>query len=218
MAEVTLKPSELIDAWIQQEQGAFEGFQGFIPIRTTESLTRTIGEYLKRRLERGEPSEIITPFGKFSAVMKTVGEGTNIAPVYEKTEGFDRLLNRDETETDDVDDDITYDKEFIELCQSYLAWGQYDFDEKNDVPAKEKGSRLDKETIEYFMESFAELLAAQARDHQRDGKMFTIEVTKPWDFGMFHFDYEGDNIEPRFNAGKGFKQTLKNDAALEAAA
>ncbi|MCM1531878.1 MAG: hypothetical protein NC114_06360 [Ruminococcus flavefaciens] len=206
--------SNFVSAWVAQEKPAFQGFNEFISTRMTESVTRTICETLKRQMLSNHKAELEMPWGVFSAEVKTVGEGTNITPTFEPSKRFLEMLNADDNKRT-ADFQENFDDEFVKLFRDYLAWGVYDPDEKN-APAKEKGARIDPEEVEYFLDSFMRLMVSLARDHQRDGKEYYLDINAEFDHGRYTFEYVGDDIKVKFTPSKAFKQYLKNDAVSEA--
>lgn len=207
------KATKWVEGWSNQEENSFTGFTNFISNRMTGSINVSVVEHLKRCLAAGKPARIELPFGVFEAKVKAVGEGTNVSVSYEPSKLFIDMLNTDEDYSQ-----ISIDKDYSKLVQEWLAYGYFDADDRPDLPAREKGTRIDLEEVDYFIHSMGRLMATMAKDHQRDGKEFTLPFTEEFDFGEYTFTYEGDEIRPSFTASKAFKQELKNDSVLEVGA
>lgn len=205
-----------VQSWVAQEKPAFHGFNEFISARMTEAIVRGLAEKMKRDLFSEQKSEVVLPWGTFRAEVKTVGEGTNITPTYEPSKRFLEMLNADDSNKRTADYQDVFDDEYTKLFRDWLAWGEFDPDEKN-APTKEKGARIDPDEVEYFLDSFMRLMVSLARDHHRDGKEYDLDINGEFDHGRYTFEYVGDDTKVKFIPSKAFKQYLKNDAVSEAA-
>ena len=208
--------ANFVEAWVAQEKPAFQGFNEFISTRMTETVTRTITEWMRRRLLSNNKVELEMPWGTFRAEVKAVGEGTNITPTFEPSKRFLEMLNADDNKRT-ADYQENFDEDYVKMFRDYLAWGVYDPDEKN-APAKEKGARVEPEEVEYFLDSFMRLMVSLARDHFRDGKEYDLAINAEFDHGQYTFEYVGDETKVKFTPSKAFKQALKNDAVASDAA
>ena len=204
-----------INSWMTQEKASFENFNEFIAIRLQDGIFRSLAEKMKLDLAKKGSTSVTLPWGTFSAEVKVAGEGGNITPSFEPSKAFMRML------TDDSDSAIsrnqdTFDPDYVKLLKDYVAYGTFDPD--SGAPAREKGIRMSDDEVDYFLNSYCHMLVQIARDKQRDGKTFRLNIEEGFNHGVFEFEYvDDDNIKVKFVADKAFKMYLKDDEAASKA-
>ena len=206
-----------IRAWVDQEKNAFENFTAILAARFEEGWTRALARAMKMQLVSKGHAEIKLPWGTYFAEAVTKGEAGNIAPKWEPSKGFLKILN------DDMDQSARsacltqdeFDKDFMKGFKDFVAYGFFDpEDPKNkDRLEKNKGVRLTDDEADYFLNEYALMLCNLAKDKQRDGKIFRVEINNSFPHGCFDFEYDDDEIKVRWTADKTFKQILKDDEA-----
>lgn len=202
--------SMTIETWMTLEKPAFDQFPDYVALRLEDGILRSLAECMRRQIQRDGKASVTLPWGTFTAEPITVGEGTNITPAFTPSKAFMKMLNDDEGR--DMRQE-TFDPEFEKLFKDYVAWGYFDPDTTNDdnTPARDKGMRLHPEEVEYFLNNYMQVLVNIARDKQRDGKTYRLEINEIFPHGAYDFTYEDDKIEVKFIANKVFKQYLKDD-------
>ena len=216
MSEQTIK------AWFNQEKNAFEDFGAVLAARFEESWARALVEKLRLMLRAKGSAEVTLPWGTYYAETISKGEAGNIAPKWEPSKGFLKILNddiQDPSERSAVVNQDEFDPEYLKLFKDFVAYGFfYPEDPANkDKIDKNKGVRLTDDEAEYFLNEYALVLCNLAKDKQRDGKIFRLEINNGFPHGCFDFEYDDDEIKVRWTADKTFKQILKDDAAAATA-
>lgn len=210
MSEMTLK------AWVAQEHSAFENFNAVLASRFEEAWARALTMKMRNDLATKDHSEVVLPWGTYSAEAKAKGETGNINISWVPSKGFLKLLNgnNDAPRAESIIQD-EFDPEFTELFRDFVAYGFFypNSPENKDRVPKNKGVRLKDDEIEYFLNGYANVLATLAKDKQREGKIFRLEINNGFPHGFFTFEYDDNEITPKFVADKVFKQILKNDEA-----
>lgn len=202
--------SILTEGWVAQEKSSFKGFCKFVATRMTGDMGISIAETLRRQLLSESTAKVEVPWGTFKAEVKTIGESTNITPTFEPSKRFKEMLNSTQPGQRTADYQTQFDPNLIKIFQDYLAWGTVD-PEKEGGPTKEKGAHVSDDDAAYFYDSFMRIMTSLAKDHQRDGKEFHLQVNDEFDHGEYVFEYHDDNIDVKFVPSKNFKQYLKND-------
>jgi len=216
MSDLTIK------AWVVQEHNAFENFTAVLAARFEEAWTRALAKAMELQLRAKGRAEIALPWGTYYAEIITKGEGGNITPKWEPSKGFLKILNddiQDQAERSACVNQEEFDPTFMKLFKDFVAYGFfYPEDPKNkDKIDKNKGVRLNDEEADYFLNEYALVLCNLAKDKQRDGKIFRLEINNSFPHGCFDFEYDDDEIKVRWTADKTFKQILKDDAAASKA-
>lgn len=205
--------SATINAWMEMEGPNYENFGEFIANMMEEAFLTAIPEFLKRKLMKDEDASLTLPWGTYSAKMKTKGEPGSITPTWEPTSGFLDLMNsQGDEKADQYQDD--FDPDYMKLVVDWMGHGVFDVDEHPEQAAKQKGIQMEDAEIEYMLNSYARMLARVAKEHQRDGKEYRLDVVSTAKHGTFVFEYSNDEIKVTFIAHKSFKQDLKNDDAV----
>lgn len=215
MSEIT------IQTWVNQEHNAFENFTAVIASRMEEAIFKALTKKMKLDLASKDSTEVTLPWGTYSASLKTKGEGGNINIAWEPSKGFVKILNGDMdnvSRTECITQD-EFDPEFVELFRDWVAYGFFypNAPENKDRVSKNKGVRLSDDEINYFLNGYALVLATIAKDKQRDGKVFRLEINNGFPHGAFNFEYDDGEIKVTFVADKVFKQLLKDDEAAATA-
>jgi len=198
-----------IATWMALEKPSFENFNEFIAIRLEDGITRSIAEKMKNDIASKGESTLTLPWGTYHAEVKAAGEGGNITPSWEPSKAFLKMLNDDGASRERRQD--TFDAEYVQLLKDYVAYGYFYPEEVKDAPAKDKGLRMSDDEVDYFLNNYAQVLATIARDKQRSGKTYRLEIDEGFPHGSFDFDYSDDVIKVKFVAHKVFKQYLKDD-------
>lgn len=198
--------------WMAQEKSSFENFNEFISIRLEDGIFRALAEKMKTDCHAKKESRVALPWGTYSAEVKLSGEGGNITPTWEPSKNFLKLLNDDSGVNHDRRQD-TFDPEYVQLFKDYVAYGYFYPDKVKNAPAKDKGLRMSDEEVDYFLNGFMQVMATIARDKQRAGKTYRLEIDEGFPHGSFDFEYTDDGeIRVTYVAHKVFKQYLKDDA------
>ena len=208
--------SPTITNWIAFEKSAFDNFNEFVAGRLEDAIFRSLTEYMRLKLKDQNSVSVTLPWGTYSAEVKTVGETTNITPVWEPSKNFLKLLNDDSGVNSDRRQD-TFDPEYMRLFKTYAAAGNFGVEIKG-APAKEKGMKLSDDEADWFLNDYMQVMANIARDKQREGKIYRLEIDEVYPHGSFDFEYTDDEIKVTFVPNKVFKQALKDDEVAAAAA
>ncbi len=211
-----------IKAFVQQEHSSFENFTPPLAARFEEGIMRAITETMRLQLKNKGKAEVALPWGTYHAEAVAKGEAGNIVPTREPSKGFLKLLTSDNLNDADRSECIAqddFDPQYMKLFKDFVAYGFFypEAPENKDKLDKNKGVRLSDEEAEYFLCEYAIVLANIARDKQRDGKIFRLEINNGFPHGSFDFEYDDDDIKVSWTADKVFKQILKNDDAAAAA-
>lgn len=210
-----------IQTWVNIESENYDYFNEFIAGKLEGGMFRAIHEYLRRKLKTSDTAQLTMPYGTYYATMKQQ-DGTAVADVtWEPSKGFLKLLN------DDSDDDSNksakfdrnymdeFDPEYVKLFVDYLAYGMFDPTEEDKSDESKRQLYLDDAEVVYFLNSYVLVLYNVAKDKQRDGKAYRLEIDGECPHGSFDFLYKGDKIEVKFIPNKVFKQSLKDDKMAE---
>lgn len=203
--------AKTIDTWFNLEKNTFDNFSDYLVRRTEDAILRSIAEQMRVELKKKGEAHVIVPWGEFSAAVTTAGEGTNITPVYEPSKTFLKMLNSDDLEALRERQQTEFDENFLNLIRDYCAYGCFYPNENKNCAAKEKGMRLADDEIIYFLNEYAVVLATIAREMEREGKMYSLEVLNAFHHGRYDFYYNEDGISVKFTPDKTFKQYLKMD-------
>ena len=202
--------STTVDTWLAMEEGNFDHLTPFVMIRLEDGILRSIAKKMGDDLKTKKSTSVELPWGTYSAEVKESGEGTNITPTFEPSKRFIKLINEDSENLNYRQD--SFDPDYVKLLIEYVAEGKYD-SENSDTPPKTKGMRIDDTEVDYFLNSYMQMLATLAREHRRPGKIYPLEIDGVFPHGRFDFIYKDDNTEVKFTPHKVFKQYLKNDEA-----
>lgn len=216
MSELTTK------TWVLQEKRNFDDFHEFVANRFEEGWCRALTEKMRRDVRSTGTSEVVLPWGTYTAEVRNTGESAVVNIGWEPSKAFLALLEGGESEDlakykKNYQDE--FDPAFVKLFRDFVAYGIFDpeLPENKEEAAKNHSIMLEDAEITYFLNSYALVLYTIAKDKQRDGKIFRLEINSQFPHGTFEFDYKGDKIEASFIANKVFKQIIKDDVASEKA-
>lgn len=202
-----------ISTWINQEKTAFDNFTDFVAIRLEDGIFRALAEKQANDIKAKKSSIVVLPWGTYTADIKAAGETGNITPVFEISKQFKKLL-KDDGDAMDLRQE-SFDPEYVQLLKDYVAYGYFYPESAQDVPAHEKGLRLTDDEVDYFLNGYMNVLVTIARDKQRSGKTYRLEIDEGFPHGAFDFEYSDDgkdeDIKVKFVPSKVYKQYLKND-------
>lgn len=202
--------------WMSQEKNSFSNFNEFIATRLEDGIFRSIAEKMKNDLKATGESSLQLPWGTYTAEAKAAGEGGNITPAFEPSKAFMKALNDDSGNARDRRQD-SFDSEYTKLFKDYVAYGYFYPEDVKNAPAKDKGLKMSDTEVDYFLNGFAQVMTTIARDRQRDGKIYRLEINAGFPHGAFDFEYRDDEIKVKFVPSKVFKQYLKDDDIANAA-
>lgn len=213
MSEITIK------GWVAQEKTAFNNFNGALASRFEEGIFKALTAKLRADLKKFGKAKVTLPWGTYSSEIVTKGESGNINVSWEPSKAFVALLNGDEKSKGEYNAQDEFDPEYVKLFRDYVAYGFFDPEspENKERASKNKCVRLGDEEVNYFLNGYANVMATIAKDKQRDGKVFRLEINNGFPHGAFDFEYDDDEIKVTYVADKVFKQILKDDAAADAA-
>ena len=217
--------SELsIKTWVLQEKRNFDDFHEFVASRFEEGMFRALGELMHRDVMATGMSEVALPWGTYSAEIRNTGDGGVINISWEPSKAFRSLLDGGDNE-DLAKYKKNYQDEFnptfVKLFRDFVAYGIFDpeLPENKEEAAKNHCIMLEDAEVTYFLNSYALVLYTIAKDKQRDGKIFRLELNSHYPHGVFEFDYkDGGKIDVSFVPNKVFKQIVKDDTASKMAA
>lgn len=211
-----------VRTWVDQEKRSFDNFKQPLAVLFEEALIKSIAETLRRNLRKSGESRLALPFGIFFASVKAKGETGNITPGFEPPKGFLKALN---SESDDSLSSSSafyqdeFDPLFFKLFKDYVAYGFFDPDApENKDKVVQKGVKLSDDEAAYFVNGYAQVLTTIAKDKQREGKLFRLEIDATYPFGIYTFEYDDNEIGVTFTFNKVFKQALKDDDVASVAA
>lgn len=212
MSELTIK------AFVAQEHSAFENFNGVLAARIEEAWTRSLTKRMIEQLADKDSARVALPWGTYYAEKVAKGEAGNIAPKWEPSKGFREILNNDIQDPAERSAAVNMDEidgRFLELFREFVAYGTFNHDDPalKDELGKNKGLRIGDDEAIYFLNEYALVLANLAREKQRDGKIFRLEINNGFAHGVFDFEYDDDEVKVTWTADKTFKQMLKDDDA-----
>ena len=204
-----------VSTWEAQEKAQFDGLDTFLIIRLEDGLFRALAEKQHNDLTNGKTTSSVTlPWGTYTADVKSMGETGNITPTFEPSKAFKKLLNDDANAAAVEYQQEKFDEEYMKLFTDYVAYGYFYPDTVKDAPAKEKGLRLEPNEAEYFINPYLNVLVTIARDKERAGKTYRLEINEGYPHGAFDFVYgdgDSDDVTVKFIPDKAYKQRLKND-------
>lgn len=203
MSDVSIK------TWVNQEKSAYEDFNEYVANTIEDGMFRALAEKMHRDLKTADISKVTLPWGTYRAEMKDRGENGVVNISWEPSEGFLKMLNddSDSAEKYEMNYQDEFDPEFVKLFWDYVAWGSFD----PDTSTKNRGIKMEDPEVAYFLNGYASVLYNVAKDKQRDGKTYRLEIDNNFPHGSFDFEYDGDEIKVKFIAHKVFKQYLKDD-------
>jgi hypothetical protein len=212
MSDLTIK------AFVDLERGNFENFNNVLASRFEEAWSRALVIAMRIQLKTKDHAEITLPWGTYSADNVAKGEAGNIAPKWEPAKGFLKILNDDISDQSDraaIINQDEFDPTFMKLFKDFVAYGFFNPEapENKDRVSKNKGVRLSDDEADFFLNEYALMLCNLAKDKQRDGKIFRLEINNSYPHGCFDFEYDDNDIKVRWTADKIFKQCLKDDEA-----
>lgn len=203
-----------INTWINQEKTSFDNFNDFVAIRLEDGIFRSLAEKQANDIKEKKSSTVVLPWGTYTADVKAAGETGNITPAFEPSKQFKKLLNDDAAVSRDLRQE-SFDPDYVKLFKEYVAYGAFNVENANDAPAHEKGLRLTDDEVDYFLNSYMDVLVTIAKDKQRAGKVYRLEIDEGFPHGAFDFEYSEDGkdeeIKVKFVPSKVYKQYLKND-------
>lgn len=210
MSDVSIKTMVTLD------KDTFEDFNDYVATLIEGGMFRAMAEYFYRKMKLSDHAELELPWGTYHCEDKNRGETGVVNITWEPSKGFQKLLNEDNDAATKFDRNYqdTFDPEYVKLFTDYLAYGMFDpEDPKNKEQAsKQRGLKLSDSEVTYFLNGYALVLYNVAKDKQRDGKMYRLEINYAFPHGSFDFEYDDDQIKVSFTANKVFKQYVKDDA------
>lgn len=211
MSDVSVK------VWANLEKGAFDEFDEYYATLIEDGIFRALAERMKNMLNTMDVAEVTLPWGTYRAEVKDRGDSSVITPTWEPSKGFLKMLNDDSEGTAKYDKNYQdyFDPEYVQLFRNYVADGVFYPDQEPNN--KKRGIKLKDDEIPYFLNGFSTVLYNIAKDKQRDGKTYRLEIDAGFPHGSFDFEYEGDDIKVKFVPHKVFKQYLKDDSVTDAA-
>lgn len=202
-----------VERWVVDMKSQFDNFTPFIAARVEEALLKSIAETLRLQLANctGDHKEasLEMPFGTIKADIRTKNDVDNVNVEVEFSKDFLKSLNGD---IEHVWEEA-YNDTFLTLFTDYVAYGFFnpnDDENRKRVETCNKCLRMRESEREFFPNSWTNMIIGIAKDKQRDGKTYTLDLDSVWDMGSITFEYKDDQIIPSFNASKVFKQYLKN--------
>ena len=205
--------SPTITAYVNLEKNSFAEFNEFHAIRIEDAAFRGLAEKMKTDLKTKGSSRVVLPWGTYTAKALAVGESGNITPVFEPSKNFITLLNDDaETYSDRDIRQEQFDPDYLKLFRDYVAYGYFYPEDTKDAPDDAvRGMWLSEEDMDWLLNEWMYMLAGLARDKQRVGKIYNVEVDEGFPHGRFDFKYGEEKIDVTFTPSKTFKQYLKDD-------
>ena len=212
MSDVTIK------TWVTLNADAFNDFNDYVANVLEGGIFRAVAEYFHRKLKDSDKAELELPWGTYSAEVKGRGEAGVINISWDPSKGFKNLLNDSSSANAASKYERNYqdefDPEFVKLMTDYIAYGMFDPDkpENREKAAKQKGIELSDAEVTYFLNGYTLVLYNIAKEKQRNGKKYRLEINNAFPHGDFDFDYKDDGeIEVKFIPHKVFKQAVKDD-------
>ena len=208
-----------INEMVRMDKDSFKEYNEFVATKIEDAIFRSLAEYLHMKLANNDSAKLELPWGTYYAEIKDRGEAGVVNIRWEPSDGFEHLLNGDNDATSRFDRNYqdTFDPEYVKLFTDYMAYGMFYPEENKEEAAKNHLIMLNDAEVTYFLNGYALVLYNIAKEKQRDGKMYRLEICDSYPHGSFTFKYEGDEIKVDFIANKVFKQHLKDDAAAEKA-
>lgn len=213
--------SEIITkTWVAQDKEAYDDFNEYAANVLEDGIFRSIPEYFRKKLANADHADLELPWGTYHCDIKGRGETGVVNLDWEPSKGFKKLLNDDSDAASRFDRNYqdTFDPEYIKLFTDWVAYGMFDPDDpKNkDRAAKQRGILLSDPEVTYFLNDFTLVMYNIAKDKQRDGKIYRLEVNNMFPHGTFEFDYKDDGtIDVKYIAHKVTKQAIKDDSKAD---
>lgn len=206
-----------IKSWVKVEAENYNDFGEYVATKVEGAWVRALHETMARKLKTADAVQVTLPWGTYYATKKTK-DGENVIDIsWEISKGFKKLLDSSsDTNTFDRSYQDEFDPEFVKLFTDYLAYGKFDpSDETKNDTTKTRGLLFDDSEVTYFLNSYVLALYEVAKDKQREGKAYRLEIDEDCPHGSFDFLYKGDDIDVKFIPHKIFKQALKDDTVRE---
>lgn len=183
--------------------------------RVEEGIFRAIEESLARQLADKGYAEETLPWGKYTVENMKSGNGGNFNIALKFSEDFIAAL--DDTKK------AVYQDNFSDLYESlftdFVTFGRFfapDMDDaKKMANEQSKGVRMTDFQIEYFPNSYGDMLLKAAQQHKSVGEIYRIPLCDTVDHGVIEIEFTEGGAVPKFEASPAFKQRMKNDAASD---
>ena len=202
-----------VERWVVDMKPQFNNFTPFIATRIEEGLWKSAFETLRQKMatmpDDHKEASIEMPFGTLKADIRTKNDVDNINVEIDFSKDFIKALNG-EIESVWQDD---YNEAFLANFTDYVAYGFFNpnaDENRKRVESCNKCLRMRDAERDFFPNSWTNMIVNIAKDKQRDGKTYTLDLDSAWDVGSFIFEYKDGKIEPTYNASKVCKQYLKN--------
>ena len=207
--------------WVNLEKDAFDDFNEYVSNTIEDGMFRAMAEYFHVKLLNSDHAELEMPWGTYTAEFKYRGDAGVVQIDWTPSKGFKNLLNDESGSSNKFDRNYqdSFDPEYVKLFTDYVAYGMFypEKPENKEKAAKQRGIALSDSEVTYFLNGYALVLYNIAKDKQRDGKIYRLEINHNYPHGTFDFEYTDDGIKVTYTAHKVFKQACKNDDASEAA-
>lgn len=206
--------------WSNIEKANFNQFNEFVAGTVEGTMFRALAEKMRLDLLESDTSEVVFPWGTYTAEMKDRGEGGIVNISWTPSKAFIKMMN-DSSDSIERENDVymdDFDEDYLKLMTAFLAYGVFDPDapENKEKVAKNRGIKMDEADLVYLINSYTNVLYTIGKDKQRDGKMYRLEIDGFFPHGSFDFDYSNaDEIKVKFIPHKVFKQYVKNDFAAD---
>lgn len=226
--------AKTITTFTQQETASFENYSDFISARLEDAWSRALAEKMRNELtsnnknngDGNEVSVVNLPWGTFTAEVKSKAGMGNVNVSFEPSKSFLEAIKSDDKDDNFSVTQNTFDSEFLELFKDYVAYGFFypnAAENKDRLNSAVRCLNMDDIEAEYFLNHYANVLVTIAREKFRPGKIYSLQVghveqneSDGFPHGTYDFKYTDDGVTVTFVADKGFKQYLKNDAAVVA--
>ena len=216
MSDVTIK------TWVALESEDFDDFNEYVATVLEGGMFRSMAEFFHQKLKDSDSVDLEMPWGTYHAEMKDRGDSGVVNVTWAASKGFAALMNDESDATAKFDRNYqdTFEPEFVKMFTDYVAYGMFNpEDPKNkDKAMKQRGILLSDSEVTYFLNGYALVLYNIAKDRQRDGKIYRLEINNAFPHGTFDFEYNDDGtIDVKFTAHKVFKQACKDDTIADKA-
>ena len=209
MSDTTIK------TWVNLEKGNYTDFHPQVAQMMETAMHTATQEYLRRKLNESGHAELALPYGTYYADFKDQNGSTVVDISWEPSAGLKKMLNDQSDSSNKFDQNYMseFDSLFLKLFTDKLAYGKFDPTNEDKADSSKLGIYLEEFEVPYFLNSYMQVLYNIAKDKQREGKKYRLEIGESSYHGVFEFSYTDKGIDVIFIPDKVFKQHLKDDAA-----
>lgn len=207
-----------VDRFVVDLKSQFDNFTPFIASRVEEGLLKSIFETLRQKLtdpkNKDQSASLEMPFGTVTAEIRTKNDVDNVNIGIDFSKDFIKALEGD---IDSVWQD-SYDDMFLKNFSDYVSYGVFNpesEEHKKIVEQATKCLKMKEPERDYFPNAWTNTIIGMAKDKQREGKMYSLDLDATWDMGTFTFEFQDDKVIPGYTASKIAKQYLKNGDTVE---